>query len=156
MKDGHDSVLSASGWFQVEMASKATILRGNTCSVCQAVLCPEPGYNFGPDPKLSYTTPAGQTLVAFRNASQEDCVICSTIFNMSEQHRLAWSDTSSKYWQPLQYRVQKYAGEEGIVRLNVIFSDPLRGSANDVRFRLIPIDSKPRLLLQKVYTLYLC
>ncbi|PYH67665.1 HET domain-containing protein [Aspergillus vadensis CBS 113365] len=94
------------------MASKATILRGNTCSVCQAVLCPEPGYNFGPDPKLSYTTPAGQTLVAFRNASQEDCVICSTIFNMSEQHRLAWSDTSSKYWQPLQYRVQKYAGEE--------------------------------------------
>lgn len=118
---------------------------GDVCSTCRSVLCPEPGVCSERDPGSVYFTPAGQTLRAFRQASQQGCAVCSTIWNLTERHRHAWSNASRETWEPLRYRVAKYQGEESVVRLNVLYKDPLKSEVDELRFRLIPVDGQYRL-----------
>lgn len=125
--------------------SGAMALAGDVCSTCRSVLCPEPGACAEPDPGSVYFTPAGQTLCTFREASQQGCVVCSTIWNLTERHRLAWSNASLETWEPLRYRVAKYQGEESVVRLCVLYKDPLKSEVDELRFRLIPVDGQYRL-----------
>jgi hypothetical protein len=125
----------------VKASSGAMARVGEVCSICQTILCPEPDLCFEPDPESAYFTPVGQTLDTFREASKQSCVICSTVWNLTEQHRRAWSNVSQESWEPFQYHVEKHQGEESIIRLKVLYKDPIKNDTKDLRFRLVPIDS---------------
>lgn len=110
------------------------------CSVCRAVLCPEPGQSFTPDQQSTYFTPGGQNLHTFEEAVRRNCVICATIFDLINTSQALWSNISPESWSSLSYRVEKNSSDEGLTRVNVVFTDPFTNKTNDLRFRLIATD----------------
>jgi hypothetical protein len=79
---------------------------------------------------------ASQQFEAFREAAQQGCFICSTLWNLSEEHRVAWSSSPQVPWMPIQYRAEsEFSGS--MIRLSILYHDPVRDVTTDIRFRMI-------------------
>lgn len=119
-------------------------LAGEFCSACRFVLHSGPGFDLEPYTNAyGWITPPGQTFDAFRDAAVNECVVCSTVWNATEKHGVAWSNTPAEAWKPLQYKAEGPRTEEPLVRLNVMYCDPLKhNELSDLRFRLVAINSE--------------
>ena len=111
---------------------------GGICSIFQAVVSPETG-KLNPDSQ-GWIWTTEQTLNVFRDATTQNCAICSTLWNLTEKHRDSWLE-APEAWRPLYYRPEGPRYGENLVRLNVIYHQPVKGLFTDLRFRLVAIDS---------------
>ena len=111
---------------------------GGVCSICQAVVSSETDKS-NPESQGWISTTA-QTFDVFRDAATQHCAICSTLWNLTEKHRDSWLN-APEAWEPLRYKPEGPREGENLVRLNVLYQDPLKGSTADLRFRLVAIDS---------------
>lgn len=59
-----------------------------------------------------------------------------------EKHQTAWLNAAAEAWRPMEYRAEGTREGENLVRLNVMYHDPLKNNSADLRFRLVAIDSK--------------
>jgi hypothetical protein len=77
-----------------------------------------------------------QSFETFRESAYQRCFICSTLWNLNEKYRIAWSNFQPAHWTPMLYIVRRDE-QETFLRLNVIYHDPVRGGTSDIRFRII-------------------
>ena len=87
--------------------------------------------------------PHHETLESFQNAILQGCYICSTMWKgFNKKLRDVWMENGAA-WHPLQYRVYKEPSEEGLVKLSILYLDPIINSVTDTRFRMIISDGEP-------------
>ncbi|KAF2178046.1 hypothetical protein K469DRAFT_696156 [Zopfia rhizophila CBS 207.26] len=77
-----------------------------------------------------------QPLETFREAARQQCFICSALWNLSEKHRAAWSNPQHVPWTPMRFMARQEPADS-LVRLNILYDDPIRGVTGDIRFRMI-------------------
>lgn len=106
------------------------------CSVCRGIILVEIS-----DASKDLVRATGQSFEVFREAVKNKCIICSVVWQLSRQYRHIWSE-SPEVWEPLSFKAEVYASEENIIRLNVLWINPLKTELTDARFRLISIDGK--------------
>ena len=121
-------------YITMDVASNAAHEPSHLCSVCLESIyeIPERGVLRTVEEHIQAKD---QTLETFREAARQQCFICSTIWNLSEKHRLAWSSLQESSWKPMTYMVLPQIGDPD-TWLTVSYSDPLHNDLS-IYFRLI-------------------
>ncbi|KAI1378984.1 heterokaryon incompatibility protein-domain-containing protein [Hypoxylon crocopeplum] len=89
------------------------------CSTCRNILCPQ--VNVEPSKWMSA---AEQTFEDFQKAAEQG----------------SWSQVSPQAWTPLRFQSRRAEGEENIIKVWILYHDPIKENVADLRFRLISSD----------------
>jgi hypothetical protein len=62
-----------------------------------------------------------QSFEEFKEAAVQKCDICSFIWNLTDEHPLAWSQFPIDTWEPMEYRIFT------AINLDLYYFDPVQG-----------------------------
>jgi hypothetical protein len=83
-----------------------------------------------------------QSFEKFREAAAQKCAICSFIWNLTDEHPLAWSQFPIDTWKPMRYDI--YAATH---RLMLNYFDPVQGKRMFLTLKFIgPEGNMPQTL----------
>ena len=91
--------------------------RAELCSACYKMLNPRDKQ----DSKDMFPRVREQSFEEFKEAAVQKCAICSLIWNLTDEHPLAWSQFPIDTWEPMEYVTPASR------RLMLFYSDPVRG-----------------------------
>lgn len=103
----------------------------NLCPICQGILLVRTS-----DASKGWVKATGQTLQIFREAVENKCIICSVIWYLSRQYRHLWSE-SPELWEPMNFWAHIDSCEQSIIKLHVLYNNPLKNETTEAKFRLI-------------------
>ncbi|KAI0552835.1 heterokaryon incompatibility protein-domain-containing protein [Xylaria curta] len=110
------------------------------CSTCRRVLCSE--LEVKPSGLVEET---GQTFEQFREAVEQGCAICSTMWNAEDQHPKAWAQILPQAWKAAMFTIWKdqVSGIDDVAQVIVGYLNPINNRAAFLWFFLLsPSDSR--------------
>lgn len=112
--------------------------RAELCSACYEMLNPRDKH----EGFIYYSRK--QSFEEFKEAALQSCTICSLMWNLTDEHPLAWSQFPIDTWEPMQYVT--YARKR-CHRLMLYYFDPVQGKRMDLDLDFIgPEGNMPQTL----------
>ncbi|KAF4339023.1 heterokaryon incompatibility [Fusarium beomiforme] len=103
----------------------------NLCPICRDILLVRTS-----DASKGWVRATGQTFQIFREAVENKCIICSVPWYLSRQYRHLWAE-SPELWEPMDFKAHIDSGEENIIKLHILYNNPLKNQTTEAKFRLI-------------------
>ncbi|KAJ2974762.1 hypothetical protein NUW58_g8553 [Xylaria curta] len=96
------------------------------CSTCRGILCPNPNVKSSRRIEGCWIEATGQTFKVFREAVEQGCAICCTIWNLDDRHAKAWPQISPEAWNSVSLYYCKDVVENNIIKVCVSHHDPIK------------------------------